>query len=214
MRGSVRSVVSGGALIVVAMIIAGCSAAPGFAPSSSEPRANATTPTPTPTTTAIHGIDPTDPSSWIIDFDGVGPAQLGVQLAVDRASLGQLTDQSQPPCPVGVFATPTSPTIILVPDASESVQTIDVMGLLWSSRTLDFRDTPHTVAGVGVDSTLSELRDAYPGIQRTGQYSFIDYYAVTDGFGRWIVFAVDTDTGDIWGIQVGDQPTMPSELCG
>ena len=156
----------------------------------------------------------TGPSSWVIDFDGVGPAKLGVQLGVDRASLAQLTDQSESSCPIGVFGSEAAPTIILMPDASGTVVAMDVFGLLWGSAGQDFRETPRTLAGIGADSTLAAVLAAYPSIQKTGRYSCIDYYGITDGSGRWIVFAVDTETGDVWGIQVGYSTVMPSELCG
>lgn len=207
--------------MLLTALLAGCSAGPGFAPPSpaglmaSDPPptpspspAPAPTPAPTPTASA------SDPSSWVIDFDGVGPAKLGVQLAVDRATLAHLTDESQASCPIAVYGSEAAPTIILVPDASGMVTAIDVFGHLWGSSNTDFRATPRTASGIGADSTLAQLLIAYPTIQKTGRYSFLDYYGITNGSGRWIVFAVDTDTGDVWGIQVGPSAGMPSELCG
>lgn len=135
-------------------------------------------------------------------------------MAVDRASLAELTDTSQSGCPISTFTSPAAPTIILVPDASGTVTAIDVYGRLWASSGQGFGRTPRTFAGIGADSTLTELLTAYPTIQKTGQYSFLDYYAITNGSGHWIVFAVDTETGAVWGIQVGGERTMPKELCG
>ena len=203
---------------VVAVALAGCSAAasdvgspPKGAPVVSTQPATPT-PSPIPSPIPTPTLSASDPASWTIDFDGVGPAKLGAQLSVDRAALSQLTDQSEPPCPIAIFGRQSSPTIILVPNASDTVYTIDVMGLLWGNA--NHSETPRTTAGIGADSTLTELLAAYPSIQKTGAYSFLDYYGITNGSGHWIVFAVDTDTGAVWGIQVGSARGMPSELCG
>lgn len=229
MRGAKRFAVGGGAFVLCAALLAACSAAPGSVPTTPgalvashapspaqtpSPTMSATPTPPVPTSVPTPTIDPADVSSWTIDFDGVGPARLGVQLAVDRASLTQLTDESQPTCPIGVFSSDAAPTIILVPDASSTVTAIEVSGLLWGHVSQDFHRTPRTHAGIGADSTLADVLAAYPGIQKTGRYSFIDYYGISNGEGRWIVFAVDADTGAVWGIQTGSTPGMPKELCG
>lgn len=191
--------------------------APVAAPSPTATPAPTATPTPTPTATPTptptptSTMDPADPSTWTIGFDGVGPVTLGPTPAEQRATLPAFSDETEPIC-VDELATLTSPaglrfTFVLAADGSGRTAAIE-FGNLGTSGADDRASTPRTTQGIGVGSTLDELLTAYPGIAQTSSYNGSSFtYALTDGRGRWIAFMLINDV--VTDIQLADTGMLP-----
>ena len=192
------------------------------------------TPTPTvaPTKTSIptpdaagSAVDPSDPSTWTIDFNGVGPVALGSSFETQRDILPSFTDVTDSICSTGYLdlKPPNQLTFIFMrPEDGSDVTAGIEFGNLGSKLRDDRPNTPRTEAGIGIGSTLQELQTAYPTIQQTGTYGdIVTYYGITDGNGAWIVFRVmDGAVTDIQiahealvPIENGSVKTMPHERC-
>lgn len=170
------------------------------------------TSTPTPTQTQTAPVqDPADPSTWIIDFGGIGPARLGSPVATTE--IPGWTDETDPSClprqrdlvtdgqmTLGLFA----------PVDSKTTGTLNLFFNFIANGDVAL-PTPRTAEGIGLGSTIEELLATYPGIEKTGEYSSETYFGLSDGQGIWIVFGVLDSK--VTGIQVGPSNTIPKELC-
>lgn len=188
-----------------------------------------TTPTPTPTPTATETVapavtaeptpamDPSDPSSWIIGFDGVGPVAFDTPLAEVPDVLAdtpyRLSEDSADWCPTKFYVTsdPRSAGLAVGPLSGE-----DAIGTILVTRSPEGSNdgaVPRTEKGITVGSSLQDLLAAYGPIERTGGYGESDdYYAITDDAGVSIVFRVYEELIDT--IAVSSQNTLQSEYCG
>lgn len=189
------------------------------------------TPTPTPTPTSMATMDPADPSTWTIGFNGVGPVRLGMSFSDVRDAVPALTDTTDPLCVGGYLWLSDNDTRVALTVAGAQDQPNTAAGIVvgaFASRPGFI--TPRTAAGIGVGSTDEDLHAAYPGLQETGGYSdSVVYYGITDGSGAWIVFSVlenypqSPQNGTVTAIQIaneqslpienGSVKTMPSERC-
>jgi hypothetical protein len=142
----------------------------------------------------------------------------GAPLAGEKGYLTHFADRStQLDCPGLYFAAPHAPDVLLTPhnDSPDKVGRITLTGNTKQLSTDAAQNTPKTKAGIGVGAAIGTLLSAYPKIERTGTYSgYVDYYGITNGSGRWIVFEVLTDAGIVVTIDVGTEPTGPPEYCG
>ncbi|NQX11865.1 hypothetical protein HQQ80_09540 [Microbacteriaceae bacterium VKM Ac-2855] len=179
-----------------------------------EPTPIIVAPAPTPT------LDPSDPDTWTIDFDGVGPVSFGGSIAetatVLQATPYALSGTSADECPARFFVTDGSVygEMVLAPDPTAA--NADVIGTIGLNLNQGSAVTgPRTRAGIGMGSSLAEMLAAYPDIERTGSYGDgVDYFAVSNGAGVYITFAVYTDSSTVHSITVNHQDTPVSEYCG
>ncbi|MGW8433123.1 hypothetical protein ACWGJ9_18700 [Curtobacterium citreum] len=178
------------------------------------------TPTPTPTSTRRpFALD--DPGTWTISGTEVGPIALDGAYDAETDDLAAtyvhspcyaLWDPREPSGPSG-----EAPSLFIVPDGSGGISGVDIAGLPRPA-------APTTAEGLGLGSTLDELRAAYPDL----------HYTVFDGaapepdpadenpYGVWtttidgghVSFHV-TATTPVNGIWVSIQrATPPTEFCG
>lgn len=168
--------------------------------------------TPTPTDPAAPE-DPADPSTWIIDFDGVGPIAVGSDVATVRASIQRYEDVTQTDvCPwTAMFDSAAYPSVWLSLD-SPAYATVESVFLTNGASTAGHPETsPKTAEGVGLGAAEAAVQSAYPEATTTELQGGRQGYSVTDG-SRWFAISVLDCTVDT--VFVGDTQTAPSEFCG
>ncbi len=164
-------------------------------------------PTPTPTSTRPpYAVD--DPRTWTISGSEVGPVALGGAVAAETDDLSAaFTGDSNCPNPDVSWWTADGRTPIIVV-GQDGV----VTGIAVGDFSAD-QPGPTTAEGLGVGSTLAELRAAYPDLtQVTGTDGTPAWTIVRQG--RHITFSMRRDTtvtGSVW---VSDEAQEPSEFCG
>lgn len=181
---------------------------------SSAPVVNEPTSTPTPTPTR-RPYDAADPSTWTISGDEVGPVALGGETSAEL-------DDLVPPFTRDAASTCPNPDAFLFSNGQEqSIWVQQTMGLVSGvllSRhregSTSFGTGPTTAEGIGVGSTVEELRDAYPAlVQLNADQTSGQTIDAVGGEGRWVSFVIGEPdrVTDIW---VGSEPVPPYEWCG
>jgi hypothetical protein len=200
-------------VVVAVAIVSGCTVptSPAAAPSA-PPSATGETPSPSPEAT----LDPLDPSAWIIDWGGVGPLIVGAPLSEVPSLMTAFTDATRDEC-ANLFAyqAPGIPTVSL-PDPFGTGLIGQI--LIAKAETSDepINAGPLTEAGIGIGSTLEQLRAAYPQlIQNVGPYNTV-IYGITDDEGRWINFSfgdATLESSPITLMVIRDAPHINGEYC-
>ncbi|MFF1572617.1 hypothetical protein ACFVWR_07720 [Leifsonia sp. NPDC058292] len=184
------------------------------APPVSTPTATPTpTPTPIPAATGSP-VDPSDPSTWIIDFDGVGPVTLGSSFDAQRQLLPAFTDVTYSICSAAYLdlQAPNELSFLFIRPGDGSDVTAGIAIGSFEATRDSGPYTPRTMEGIGLGSTEQELKAAYPDIQQTGTYgdgAITVFYGITDGNGGWIVFRVID--GRVNDIQIANEAHIPNE---
>jgi hypothetical protein len=178
------------------------------APTTASPVPTATeTPTATPTTPPAPVYSADDPGTWLIDFSGIGPLQLGTPLTDIEAALPLPPDV----CRSGVDGFFDHTIVAVAPDSSAPLS----MALAQSNGQLadgDGPGHPTTAAGIGPGSTVDQLLAAYPDVEPYPSYGDQTVYRITDGV-SWIHF--QPYGGDvIQAVTVQNDDTFPKEYCG
>jgi hypothetical protein len=181
---------------------------------SDTPSPSSATPSVAPTTPPSPPMaDPSDPSVWLIDFDGVGPATLGRSFEEQRQTLPGFDDTTDSLCVDSYLRlqAPSGLPLLFVGSEEQSGATAAIELSSTGSTVTDLRQaSPKTAAGIGLGSSEQELLAAYPGIEQTGGYidpEAFPYYGLTDGNGGWIVFGIIDHVVDR--IQVANEADLP-----
>ncbi|GAA2452327.1 hypothetical protein [Agromyces soli] len=208
-----RARIAGAIAAIAVLLLAGCASEPEPTPSptaSETPTPSATTtPAPTPTTAAP---DPSDPSSWLISADGIGPIERG---AAYPGAIDALTEfYSVEPsglCPELVYLRRDDAADVLV-IRSEDGSSVHRVWVFGSARDPEgLRDGGATEAGIRLGATVAELQAAYPELELVIERPSSTVYSVGDDGAGWIIFtAVD---GVVGGIAAADTKFTPQELC-
>jgi hypothetical protein len=193
------------------------STVPATAPAPSRTSTPTSTPGPTAPASNTPAVNPRDPSTWLITFTSVGPLTIGGAKAEQTALLTtykQLPPDQNPPCPAQFFRSATGPGLI-VADYRTPGQ-IDVISVGADQLTTDpvtaRTQSPATAAGIKIASTLAQLKAAYPGIARTGDYGDTwTYYGLHSG-GRYLNFTVSE--GLVVRIELSTFTRPIPEYCG
>jgi hypothetical protein len=214
--------ISGWAVVALGLVlVSGCTTDGGPDETLPSPSATATTTieptassTPEPTATPADPpatIDLEDPTTWIIDFEGIGPLTVGGSVAAAMpAMLVSFTDVTQEVCPWVTMFAADGLADVLVPTEGDrdTATTVNVTNFVPDTEV----SGPLTAAGIGVGSTRDELLAAYPGIVQSVEYDETVDYGLSDGAGRWIAFKTTRDL--VNAIAVGPFDRVPSEFCG
>lgn len=181
---------------------------------SSAPVVNEPTATPTPTPTRKpFALD--DPSTWTISGNEVGP------IAIDGETGAELDDltptytrdpNASCPNPNAFFFSNGQEQTIWVQQTEGQVSGIEVNR--HEEGGTSFGTGPTTAEGIGVGSTVSEVRDAYPEalLANEGQAYGQTIYSV-GGEGRWMSFVIG-ESDQVTNIWVSHDPVPPYEWCG
>jgi hypothetical protein len=206
-------------------------AAPVASPTPSLPEPSSTpssapvveTPDPTPEPTATEPprrpYDPADPGTWTISGAEVGPIALGGDVDAELDDVGLAYDRTpadtQCPSPDTTFFERSGAVPLTVQNRDGSVTAVAV-GLLSPVGADALDANPTTAEGVGISSTLADLRAAYPDLASVrnsdtgGSYSL--WSVQRDG--RFITFEMDESGDHVGLIWVGTTAEPPYEFCG
>lgn len=157
--------------------------------------------TPTPTRTATPTPDPmatppvsASPAGWVLRPDGLGPVELGMPLEQAAAEVGGMTLA----CAGAYYGFDSSLWIA-------GWQTDVVNSVEWYARD-GGTVGPRTAEGIGIGSTIDEVRAAYPdGVDVNRQRPNIQA-------GK-LFFQLNTDSGLVDGVGVTNTD-VPWEYCG
>ncbi len=197
------------------LLISGCAGAQPSAPLSSAsgsvgPTDSTNAPSPSPTSLAV---DLADPSSWVIEFTGVGPLAIGQSIDGTAPSMIAFTASGvfdSCPTPIRSFDRTGFPNLVFAGSSDDGL--IELIALEGGPTSAEYTATsPRTSAGIGIGATLEELETAYPAITFQDDH-FTPHYAESDGHGNWINFAMLD--GLVNKIVVRPMSVIPRELCG
>lgn len=150
-------------LITVSLASCGTGTKPGGSARPSTPISSSPTPTPT-------AVNTDDPATWVVSDAGIGPFQLGVNLAELTAVLPTLKPKNTNcPNPLAFFFDVPDISIIVITDSSGGIVGVSAGNPFQIPNApidsgLRPLSGPHTAQGIGYGSTKAELVSAYPSI--------------------------------------------------
>lgn len=164
--------------------------------------------------------DPADPSTWIIGFDSVGPLTLArpvsEQASAQSAYTGESLDDPETGyrCSAWRLTSPDYITLEVAPGSADPTTT-SVISIGGSAGDRSDLPGPHTAKGIGVGSTIAELKAAYPDLVVTWsdtRASSLEF-SVTDGNGRYIAFKASEDNTTVRYIASNTTGRIGVESC-
>lgn len=239
-RPAFRRAVRGlGIAAVVATLVStsACSAVDPGAPDSTSPTvtatATATAPTstssdtgatPTPTSSATpsasgSAFSLSDPDTWTISGDEVGPIALGGSTSAEVDDLRAAYTRDSGGCPASPATSfwhrEGSPGLI-VEDRDGTVSGVEIGS---PQSTATSVTGPETAAGTGVGSSIAELKAAHPDLAAlpsgsSGEQAAVPTTWTIDAGSRHITFQLGRDGEHVALVWVGQQATPPYEFCG
>lgn len=130
-------------------------------PSDSSLQTTSLTPTPSESESAAPVDDPSDPDSWVIADDRMGPVVIGSDFddtveAIRGSGVGDM-----PGCDGVAYGTTSDNAydIVVIDDTSANVGTVHEVSVNWNGDTADVG--PRTAEGLGLGSTEDEVLSAY-----------------------------------------------------
>ncbi len=167
-------------------------------------------PTPTVAPNPVVPMDPADPSTWVIDFDAVGPLVPGMTPDAALSAAVGYESSSYEGCPV-IFADRSGyPSLALTYWPDDVVNRIIVRWKDGGTPTLD--TSPKTDKGVGLGSPAADFSSAYPDAQLlVDQGDSFRVWVVGNNAGRYLLFALTDNV--VHSIDVTSEPTFGFELC-
>jgi hypothetical protein len=196
-------------LIATASLVAitACAVSPATPSTPTQPTAA----TPPPTASAEPALepvaDPADPSTWLIDAEGIGPVQLGMTLDEAVAAMPGY-DVGTCPNPNVRYLASGDAAGTLVGLASDDNGNVALVSVTDS-------DGPATADGIHIGSTVADVKAAYADLELSQKY--VDRYTLEDTPG-FITFSTENpdaaDEAPIFSISVVTGGMPPWELCG
>ena len=210
--------------VVLTVTMAGCagvdaeaetsSASPSRTPSAATTATPPSTPTPTPTATP--STDPADPATWVISFDAIGPLVSGAPLADVPGELAAFRQLRAPDtqCSAYVYVLTDGFNASVRAERGDPSRAAEST-VFWKGAAAptaaDVERSPRTASGIGIGSSLDQLKAAYPELRVT-QESGVPTYGITDG-SRWILFRDLYAGGTVTAVQVGTNTMIANEVC-
>jgi hypothetical protein len=152
--------------------------------------------------------DPDDPSTWVVDFTGIGPIRMDMMRdQVEALHSGVQLEDFEGYCASYYWGDGTLPWGVMggLVESQGSYGPIDTVGLYGDP----VSDLPRTAAGIGLGSTESAVLAAYPSAE-VNQHTYIEngHYVDVYGPGRTTAMRFDTENGVVIGIGVGRVPQV------
>ncbi|WIE63184.1 hypothetical protein DEI97_008590 [Curtobacterium sp. MCLR17_032] len=191
------------------------------APTSTSSDTGATpTPTTSPTPTASGSpFALSDPDTWTISGDEVGPIALGGSTSAEVDDLRAAYTRDSSGCPASPATSfwhrEASPGLI-VEDRDGTVTGVEIGGPQTTATSVT---GPETSAGTGVGSSLAELKAAHPDLAAlpsasSGEQAAVPTTWTIDAGSRHITFQLGRDGEHVALVWVGQQAAPPYEFCG
>jgi hypothetical protein len=201
------------ALAAIALL-AGCTnATPTESPTSDAPPAMSPAPTSTPSASPATDV-PKSAADLVIGYGSVGPASIGMSKA-DALATGLFEAGNQAPvdgCPEPplLWKEPFKEAVDVLTKQDGSVASLGV-----------HKDGPKTEAGVGVGSTLADLKDAYDNLSGPSAAGYGQSGAYVEDDDAWIGFLLNEapsavkESSAITFIEVskGEKPGLMRDGC-
>ncbi|HOA86160.1 MAG TPA: hypothetical protein PKH61_02000 [Microbacteriaceae bacterium] len=161
-----------GALAAGAIALAGCapSAEAPTEPSAGASQASPAPASPMPTLGPSEAAPPaepgSDPATWIVDLDGVGPIRVGGSIAEASDALVAAAYATQPPgscesTAVNFASARAAPIVLYSDEGTDRMGVVTVGGGVLSVE--QRAGSPRTIDGIGIGSTLADVQSAFPG---------------------------------------------------
>ncbi|MGN8049063.1 hypothetical protein ACTJKO_05190 [Curtobacterium sp. 22159] len=181
----------------------------------------------TPTPTAVASPSPSrtpgrapysvsDPSTWTISGDEVGP--IAIRGPID----GELDDLTaaytrEPEAEDGC----ANPAVSSWNGSGSNLTVVEQKGTVWGvyvTATATDGAPPTTAEGLGVGSTLAELRQAYPDLTAVDRGEGVPSTAYSlwgiERGGRYVTFQLGADDTAVMAVWDSVWPAVPYEFCG
>ncbi|MBD3943905.1 hypothetical protein IF188_19620 [Microbacterium sp. NEAU-LLC] len=199
-------------LLLSAAALTACATSGGSSPTTSGTASASAEQTPTDTPTPSPTIDSDDPSTWIITEDGMGPIALGDPFPEALALMPEGTRNDTTNCAwTAWWNAPDQSYQVFAARASDSADdgpVINVSTDSWSDPAV--ADGPRTAEGIGVGSTVDEVRAAYPAAIEMPDSIGPDIVYLKVGR----IFFTYRETPVITSITVTTADVPPYEVCG
>lgn len=197
-------------LLLLTGVLAGCATPAGQGPTASPSASTDVTPTSEPTPSVT--VDPDDPSTWVVTEDGVGPISLGAPFPEALALMPDGTTNDAENCAWSAWwSAPEEDYQVYMArqgDGPEDGPVFLVETAAWSNPSE--HPGPRTAEGVGIGSTVDEVRAAYPDAMEVPDS--IDSSIVHLQVGR--IFFTYRDDPVITAVTVTTADAPPYEICG
>ncbi|MFB7893369.1 hypothetical protein ACFC1I_14300 [Microbacterium sp. NPDC056044] len=211
-----RLTASAALLVLTAVVLAGCAspAGPQTSTPPTRPDASATAAAAEPSATAgaTPTIDPEDPSTWLITDSGIGPIELGMPFSAALELMPPGTTNDPERCAWLAWWTAEDQDYNVYTAGSSDAADAGPVGLVateaWANAVAG--PGPRTADGIGVGSTVDEVRAAYPEAVET--VDTIDSSIVHLRAGR--IFFTYREDPVIASVTVTAMEMPPYELCG
>ncbi|MGO4301369.1 hypothetical protein [Leifsonia sp. RAF41] len=152
----------------------------------------------------------------MISFDAIGPLVSGAPLADVPGELAAFRQLRAPDAECSAFV------YVLTGQFNASVRAergdpsrAAESTVFWKGTAApaaaDVERSPRTATGIGIGSSLDQLKAAYPELRVT-QESGVPTYGITDG-SRWMLFRDLYAGGTVTAIQVGTNTMIANEVC-
>ncbi|OAN43464.1 hypothetical protein [Microbacterium sp. H83] len=207
-------------LVALSIVMTGCtpatdpSATPSASPSSTTEPSSTPAPSPTPTDAAP---DPADPSTWIISDGGVGPVEIGGDLAATLAELPPTWENDSENCSWTAWwnAEDGDFGMYAVRGTESETAPISEISVYTTAKAPVPRARPQTAEGLGIGASRTEVLAEYPGAAEGAAQIGDGTWIMVPGDGEAHIFFEFRDGADVASDVVVTTRAEPAyEVCG